>query len=261
MNKKRALFKEEQENMLMTLLKSNGRVSIAEICKSVGISASTARIRLNSMDERGLLVRTHGGAIEKKLSLEGTAHTPDVPNLREKQAVAREAAKTVNEGDIIAIGGGVTALVFARELHGIKNLTVVTSSIFVANELVTDPDIKVHISGGWLNSRTGTCQGELAENFFSTISVSKSYNSVDSVIPEYGFTLHDTDSRADKAMIACSRRRYTLVDHTKLYMGPFLESISSFDEVEALIIDEKADPVILDKLRGAGLNIIVAKME
>jgi DeoR/GlpR family transcriptional regulator of sugar metabolism len=83
---------------------------------------------------------------------------------------------------------------------------------------------------------------------------------VDSITAEHGFTLHDADARTDKALISCARERYTLADHTKLFMGPFLDPISSFSEVRALIIDSGADTHILTKLREAGLNIIVAEM-
>ncbi|MGI6776761.1 MAG: DeoR/GlpR family DNA-binding transcription regulator [Acetivibrionales bacterium] len=259
-NDKRSFFQEEQENMIMTLLKNNGCVSVEEITQMVNVSPSTARIRLNSMSERGLLTRTHGGAVMKELSINNFIATKEIPNLREKEAVARAARKTVQDGDIIAVGGGMTTLVFAQALHGIKNLTVVTSSIFVANELISDPDIQVRISGGVLNRRTGGCFGPTAENFFNSIFVSKSYNSVDSITAEHGFTLHDADARTDKALISCARERYTLADHTKLFMGPFLDPISSFSEVRALIIDSGADTHILTKLREAGLNIIVAEM-
>lgn len=257
---KHFMFQEEQEGVILQSLKKYGHITVDDVIKLTGVSASTARIRLNSMQERGLLVRTHGGAVHKDGVIVPHDITSDVPFLEEKKAVARAARRTIADGDIIALGGGNTTLLLAKELHGVANLTVVTTSVCVANELLGDPNIEVRICGGVLRARTGICYGAQAEKFFQNIIVTKSYFSMDSIDVDHGFTTMDTDSRSDVALVQCGKDRYALADHSKLSVGPFIEQLGTLDEMHALIIDEGADPEVVGQLRAKGLNVILAEI-
>jgi len=260
-SKRQVFFLEEQESMILELLHRSGHISVSEIIDQIGISPSTARIRLNSMHERGLLIRTHGGAIEKTSEIsEAAEYFHEIKNLKEKEAIAKAARETVNNGDIIAIGAGTTMSVFARALHGIGHITVVTSSVFVASELAGDANFDVRICGGMVRPRTGSCFGPDAERFFDNINVTKCYFSFESISPEREFTTLDVDTRTDVALIKCAKKHYALADHTKLEIGPFFGQIGSFNKTCAMYMDSLADPEKIKQLRAAGLNVILAEI-
>jgi DeoR/GlpR family transcriptional regulator of sugar metabolism len=259
-SKRRGFFIEEQENMILNLLHRSGHVTVEQITEQVGISPSTARIRLNVLHDRGLLVRTHGGAIERDEEEPHPDRSADISNLREKESIARLARNTVHDGDIIAIGAGTTTLLFARALHGLKGVTVITSSIFVVSELTGDAGFDVRICGGMVRTRTGSCFGPHAEKFFESITTSKCYYSFESVSVEREFTTLDVDTRTDAALIKSAKEHYALADHTKLSAGPYFERIGSFAETKALFMDSLADPAQVARLRAAGLHVELAEV-
>ena len=96
-------FAEEREEVIMNFLRNQGSIRVGDVTDMLKISPSTARLLLQKMQEKGLLKRTHGGAI-----LIGEEETPkhqrdytDIIHRNEKLKVAAAAAATVNDGDYI----------------------------------------------------------------------------------------------------------------------------------------------------------------
>ena len=56
-------FPEEREEIILDILKKQGKVRVTEVCDILSIAPSTARLLLQGMQDKGLLQRTHGGAI------------------------------------------------------------------------------------------------------------------------------------------------------------------------------------------------------
>ena len=59
---------------LAELLRRSGFLSVAETAERLGVSSMTIRRDLESLEARGILTRTHGGAIDNS----GNASTPDI---------------------------------------------------------------------------------------------------------------------------------------------------------------------------------------
>ena len=60
------MFAEERQEKILEMLKVNKRVSNTELIKKFGVSGTTIRIDLTELEQKGLLSRTHGGAILKE---------------------------------------------------------------------------------------------------------------------------------------------------------------------------------------------------
>lgn len=232
-------FAEEREKIIMECLNENGRVTVSELVKLLGVSPSTVRLQLQDMHDRQLLVRTHGGAVKKDLpgSITKTNQElyADIPNYALKNEVAEIAAALIEDGDLISIGSGSTAFLLATKLHGKKDLTVATNSILAAYELMNDRDINVNICGGNILTRNGSCNGPFAEWYLNDIQVDKSFCGTDSVSMEKGFISLDSDPRSERALCLCGNTRYMLADATKFKNRPFIEKIVGFDEVDCII--------------------------
>lgn len=263
MEGKNAFFPKKQEEAILNVLQHNNYVTVTDLSKILKVSPSTIRLRLRELEKRGLVLRTHGGVLKNTVEPTGTLYNYDnISNYAEKMSIARAAVATLEDNDTIAIGSGTTTLVFARLLRDCinpVNLTVMTNSLYVAIELIARPNTEVRLSGGVVNPSTISCVGSQSEAYFSKAFFSKSYLGVDSVHPEFGFTQTYIGSLMDQALLKCPSLRYMLVDHTKLFKGPFAEHICSLEEVHAMIIDSGADPQMIDTFRTAGLKIIVAQ--
>lgn len=139
---------------IQSLIMENSYLNLSELSQQLGVSESTVRRDLQVLEKRGVLTRNHGGAVVNesyKLQAQGASDLESpirIGNQREKQAVGREAAKLVKEGDFIAIGSGTTCLEFARCLRERENLKVFTNNVLVALELSCRPSIQVVLAGG-----------------------------------------------------------------------------------------------------------------
>lgn len=258
-----AFFPRKQEEAILEILQNNTYATVAELSELLKVSSSTIRLRLKELEKRGLILRTHGGALKNEPATSDTMkdYYNNISNYEEKVSIARAAVETLEDNDIIAIGSGSTTLVFARLLRDCAkpaNLTVMTNSLYVAIELIARPNTEVRLSGGVISPLTVSCVGSQSEAYFSKAYFSKSYLGVDSVHPDFGFTQTYIGSLMDQALLKRPSLRYMLVDHTKLFKGPFPEHICSLKEVHAMIIDSGADPQMIEALRRAGLKITVS---
>ena len=84
-----------------------------------------------------------------------------------KDAIAQEAVKYVAPGDVIAIGGGTTAYVFAQHLlesQQSSGITILTNSIPVAElvQALESKDVEVIVTGGVI-TRSNSLVGPIAD--------------------------------------------------------------------------------------------------
>ena len=56
-------FYGDVESYIIHLLEVHTRVSVSDLCATFGLAPSTIRKKLADMEGRGLLIRTHGGAV------------------------------------------------------------------------------------------------------------------------------------------------------------------------------------------------------
>lgn len=257
-------FPEEREQIVLELLCERGRITINEVIEALGISASTARLQLQHMHEKGLLQRTHGGAVPVEhqespvpASIPGYQRFQNIDNLDKKLQIAHAALQTIEDGDYIAISSGTTAMLLASMLRDKRNLTVVTDAIPIANELYACENIRLYVCGGEIRNRNGACHGPTAEDFLNTLRVDKSYCGIDSIDVGYGVTSRDLDPRTERALCHCGKVCYILADSTKFCVKPFIEKIISIEEVSYLISDSSLEQHYIDALNKKNVHVII----
>lgn len=78
------MFNEQRQEEILKVLEEQGRVSVEELSKSLKVSPSTIRRDLEELEGKGLLKRTHGGAIrERKERVRGMKIFLDTANMEE----------------------------------------------------------------------------------------------------------------------------------------------------------------------------------
>ena len=127
---------------------------------------------MRALEGRGLLRRTHGGAIlpnpnSRELSFEDASSTAQ----DEKRRIGYAAAKMVRDGDTFFLQSGTTTGCMLRALKGRKNLTVLTNDLshaILAEELLVDR--RGHSPGRtteiWLSLHTGNETIRLLNEYF-----------------------------------------------------------------------------------------------
>jgi DeoR/GlpR family transcriptional regulator of sugar metabolism len=133
----------DRRRRIVELVQETGRKTVAELCDSFDVSEMTIRRDLRDLDREGLLRRVHGGAVSSL----GRSYEPpytirSTRNGDPKRAIGRMAAELIIDGDSIALDVGTTTLEIAQALQGKHNLTIITASLPIANEIVSNLSLK-----------------------------------------------------------------------------------------------------------------------
>lgn len=253
-------FPEEREEIILDVLQRQGKIRVTEVCDILSIAPSTARLLLQSMQDKGLLQRTHGGAIpvDKPEQPKSTRDFSEIENYEAKLKVARLAASTIKNGDYIAIGSGTTTYLLATCLHDRQDLTIVTDSFPVANELLHDDGITLYIAGGWIMKRNSSCGGLSAERFFKELTVDKSYCGADSINVNVGTSSVDFDPRTETCVSKCGVQRYVLVDSSKFNVRPFIDKVMKIEDIHHVITNDDVSKENIDALKASGVDVLLA---
>lgn len=251
-----SLFVEERRRIILDQLREDGRVSVKELSERLRVSAVTIRQDLRALEEDGLLERTYGGAVRRESLIaapELSFHIRMTKKRREKEAIAGQAAKLVQEGYSVALDASSTAYAMAALLKRFRKLTVVTNSLIIAQTFLDTPNIQVMLPGGRLRrdsiSLVGHPQGLPDMNF------NIGFFGARGITPLEGVTDIDADEVAVKrAMIARCVQAVVVVDASKWgQVAPF--TFMRPEDLHHVITCEDAPLDILSQLRERGIQV------
>src|SRR5438128_9929149 len=194
---------EERRQKVLDIINERGFIALADLAKAVEASESTIRRDLDFWDRRGVIRRTHGGAMF-------VADNPTLPaleerssrELEEKKQVAQTAAARIQDGDAILLDGGTTTLEVARLLVG-RPLQIVTNSLPIANLFANSRETDLVILGGFVYPRTGVALGPLTVKMMEGINVRQTLLSVGGITAKGHFNSNLLLVETELAMMRC----------------------------------------------------------
>jgi DeoR family transcriptional regulator of aga operon len=235
-----------------------GSLDVAQLSTALAVSPATLRRDLEALQEQGLLVRTHGGAVPSGVGLELPLRHRAARHQPQKRAIGRMAAALVPDGAVVGMTGGTTVTEVARALKNGADTTVVTNALNIAAELVLRPSLRVVVVGGAARHASYELVGPAAELVIERYHLDISFIGVDGVTVEEGCSTYDEmEAHTDHAFIRRARRTIVVTDSTKLGNRTFAR-ICDTDEISDFVTDSDADPGFLDGLRDVGVNVLIA---
>lgn len=247
---------EERRQYIVGLLQKHGRVLVEELSESLGISRITIRKDLDYLQGRGVLQRTHGGAL-----LPGSGALSD-PSLQEKEGrhsqeklrIAAAAANLVQEGQCVLLDSGTTTMAIARALKRFSHLTIITNAVNIASEL-SGTDFEVLLTGGSLRKNSFSLVGPLAEDMLHDMHADILFLGVDGFDIEVGLTTPNVmESRVNRAMVKASSVVVAVCDSTK-FNRRSLSKIVDATSIHHVITDGNLAPGTAEALRAAGIKL------
>lgn len=271
---RKKMFPEERLKVIFNLLKERKKIYVNELAKELAMSKSTIRMDLAELESRGLINRTHGGAVLKEELLFDTLNQTDKINLEinlrihknqaEKDAIGKLAASLVNDGDTIMIDGGSTTQYVAKYLAAKKGLTIITNSFYMMPELMNIDDVAVYLAGGLAYKQNGILMGDLTNEFVSHFKPQKLILGIDGISLNQGLTVADSlypsvASIKRKMIEACSQI-IVVADHTKLGKVCVMP-IAPLKQVNYLVTDahEKSQEIV-EKIKMLGPEVLLASV-
>lgn len=237
---------------ILDLLAAQGEVSVDELVERFGASAATTRRDLDSLAERRLLTRTHGGAVAQSLAYELPIRYRSHHGTGAKEQIAAVAAALVEPGQVVGLSGGTTTNAIATALAARDDLadlalTVVTNAVNIAAQLAMRPEFKVVVTGGVIHPRSFELVGPFVEQLLGGISLDIAFIGVNGLAPDAGGSTHDEAEAAVNRMMAQRAARAIIVaDASKIGRTAFAHV--GGPELFPLVI---TDPTATDDQRAA----------
>ena len=161
------LNKEREQEIINILKVSNGFVTVKSLCDALYASESSIRRDLKSLEKRGLVKRTYGGAeLVTNFSTIITFNQRTQQNVNAKRNIAKKAASLIKDGDIVFLDQSSTTFYLVNEIMNRNGLTIVTNNTEILIGLANS-NLKVISSGGYLSSENRNCLigGDARETF------------------------------------------------------------------------------------------------
>jgi DeoR/GlpR family transcriptional regulator of sugar metabolism len=234
-------------------------VSVGALARRLGVSEMTVRRDLQALEARGLVLRTHGGAVPaERVAFEFAFRRHQQTHLAAKQAIARRAARFVRDGQRLLIDTGTTTLELAKLLARTRKVTVVTTSLAIVSAVQFAPGIGTVLLGGFLRPGSPDLCGPITERNLEDLHVDLAFLGADAVSLDGSFYSGDLNvARLAAKMIDCGERAYVLADSSKLGRKS-LARFARARQVEALITDRRITSAQKRALKKAGLKVLLA---
>ncbi|MGI6070549.1 MAG: DeoR/GlpR family DNA-binding transcription regulator [Blautia sp.] len=253
-------FEEERKNLIVEYINKNAKATVPELCTEFSVSSATIRNDLRALANKGLINRTHGGAISNQnVSFEQENREKSVRRVEAKEAIAQLAAEYIREGDSICLDAGTTMYKLAQRLTAFRELTVVTYDIGIANFLENHTSNRVIIAGGMIRKKFNYTVGEMALAVLERLNVDTFFLTANGVCLQKGLSTPDIEtSRLKRTMISNSNTTILLADSSKVDAVSFAR-FAGFEDLDVVITDQDVAPAFVKGLERQEILVKLAK--
>ncbi|MFC7679146.1 DeoR/GlpR family DNA-binding transcription regulator [Paenibacillus sp. GCM10028914] len=253
------MFPLERQQKILDLLQIKKVLKISELTEELNISVDTLRRDLNTLTKQKKIEKIYGGVklIESKFA-ESSMDERMVSHLEEKEMIARKCAEYIEDGDCIYLDSGSTTYQIAKYIKHFKNLTVVTNSIPVVNELMNS-HMELVIIGGKVRLNE---QSVVAYDYmfnFNQLNILKAFICASGITIEKGISDYNLEEAITrKKIIEISKEIYIAADSTK-FGKDVTVSIAHLDQIDTLVTDTHLNKNTIQQFRKINTNLVIAE--
>lgn len=242
-----------RQRAIVETLESGREYAVSELALAFGTSEISIRRDLAVLARKGLVERTHGGAMKPDKS--GFSQKT-VVNSEAKAWIGRKAAELVDAGDVIFLDCGSTVFQMCRHLKQLSELTVITNSIPVLNELLGQPGVTVNFIGGEVDAARKAVHGMTALEHIGRYRADKAFVGVDGISLAHGLTANsEKEASLTLALSRQARHTYILCDSAKFEKDRYIK-FGELGLAAALITDAQLPEELKRAYEEAGAKII-----
>jgi DeoR/GlpR family transcriptional regulator of sugar metabolism len=204
---------------ILAEVKANGAARVVDLVALLGVSDMTIRRDIDTLVQRGLVQKVHGGATRRDpgASEEPGFEEKSARQRGEKEAIASAASELVEPGMAVGVTGGTTTWALASHLWRVPELTVVTNSLAVADVLHqhAHPGLVVVLIGG-CRSPSDALVGPVATAAVRSLNFDVLFLGVHGMDTACGLTTPNIlEAETNRAFLEASRRSVVVADHSK----------------------------------------------
>lgn len=255
------LAQERQNEIIEILLHNSGVVKISDIVKRFDVSHETARRDLEALQDQNLVKRVYGGAvlIERRglTDMPTKVGQPDHSHT-EQVAIGKAAAELIAEGDSILLSPGSTVLEVARNIKHLNNLTVLTSSLEIANEL-TNTKFDIFVLGGKLDVNELNMTGYIGFKALQSFYVDKAFIGAGGITLKNGVSNYSYNDATLREEMLNHANKNILVAHSEIFGSNAFSFSFPLNRLDAIISDTNLSEEYVNGIKELGIELILAK--
>jgi len=243
---------------LAELIRSRGQVTMVDLIALFGVSRDTIRRDLNILEDRGVLVKTHGGAMAADRLVDNNSSLTSRMDSHQdaKERIGRLAATLVRDGETLMLNGGSSVTYFASALTERRELTIVTNNLRVLPALPPQSLRKTYVLGGVYVASSQVTVDFAGFSDLPRISVDTAVISVTGMSANGCFIGKLDEAVATRDIIRSCRRTILLADSSKFGVEAFA-FVGDYSQIEVLVSDARPAGPLADALAQAAVKIIV----
>jgi DeoR family transcriptional regulator of aga operon len=256
--KRGSILNEERRRAIVDFVNQNGRAVVRELADQFRTSEITIRRDLEMLHERGMLYRTHGGALPIRAAAEQDRNLTEreLQHPREKMRIAAAAARMVRRGESIVLDSGSTTTAIARAIRDIGQLTVITNAINIAAELA-DSNVDVILTGGLLRKNSFSLVGPMAEETLRHLKADILFLGIEGFDVKHGVsTPNMLEAQLNRTMVDIVSRVVAVCDSSK-FGRRSLSLIVPTSRIHAVITDKQISKSDLKVMQDQKIDVIL----
>lgn len=245
-------------NRMEQCIIERGSMSLHDIAEKFDISINTARRDIEELTARGNVKKVYGGvASANNSTVLTTVSERQLRNFDLKMRIGKVAGEFVSDNALIFIDSGSTAVCIVPFIKDRKNITVITHSLTVMNEVAKYPNINLIGIGGSYYYSPNSFIGISVIETISSMTFDMVFIGTTSILPIGLSTNIYLEAELKKTIVKHGRRVFLLADSTKIGQ-PAVFNFCSFDNINVLVTDSMPDPDMLNILKNHDVQVVLA---
>lgn len=225
----------ERLQYIINALNSNKVVLVADLSKEINVSEETIRRDFDKLEKQNMICRVHGGAYLKDTPIHVVPGKVVSQVDNHLPSIALYSTKYIEEYDSIYLDSSEISYEISKVLTRLgKNITLISNSLKIANEVQNHPQIRLIVLGGEMNRIHEAFFGqntlrEVKDYFVDKVFISSAGISVEGGITD--FTLEE--AQVHKALMDQAKIKLYItdghnIDKSAIHVSNTLEHITYF---------------------------------
>ena len=236
------MYVEERLELILKDLNRYGKLNVKDLSEKFKVTPMTIRRDLGILEEKGLLLKSYGGALSKEtLSHDKLYSTRKKENLAIKKKIAAEALLFIKNGMTILLDAGTTNYELAKFLveSSIKDLVIITNDLKIACVLAEKQFFQIVVLGGIIENENILTCGSMAVSMLKDFEIDACFVGTQSISDKFEIrTPNIAKVELKRTYIEKSQQRFLLADSTKFEKSK-LYKICDLKDFHYIITDKK----------------------
>jgi DeoR/GlpR family transcriptional regulator of sugar metabolism len=249
------MLKRERQAYIVHQVNLHNKVLSNTLSSQIDVSEDTIRRDLQELDEKGKLIKVHGGALSHAFN-DITYPSKNIYSQDIKKIIGEKAATLIKDGMFVLTGGGTTVIEMARSLPVNLSATFISGSIPAIVEYMHHPLIDVIVVGDKLSKNSKITLGADAIARIKTLKPDLCFLGINALDMQHGITDSDWDVvQLKQTMIEASQKLVCLTISEKINtMQPI--NVCDLSKVDILITELPKEHPMLQPYIAAGITVM-----